>query len=84
MIYFCISIRYVLAVSSVPQTAQRRRMTDDKLERLWEETAIAYHGDRLWGLKKIFRNSIRFDNVSAWGWKAPQLSHYINLLCYSV
>jgi len=50
LIYFCISIRYILAVSSVQHAAQRRRMTDDKFERIWAETAIAYPGDLLWGL----------------------------------
>jgi hypothetical protein len=38
-------------------------MTDDKLERICEETAVAYLGDRLWGLKQIFENPISFDNV---------------------
>jgi hypothetical protein len=52
LIYFCISIRYVLAVSPTSLNAQRRKMTDNKLERIPEETAIAYPADRLWGLKK--------------------------------
>jgi len=68
LVYFRISLRYVLAVSPAPQNAQRRKMTDIKLERIREETPIAYPADRLWGLKKNIKTSIRFDDVPAGGW----------------